>query len=620
MTFQPSEQLPNAHQNHLRTAAPLDFLDFFVGTGLKTSDAPALRDSAGYALTYRQLTDAIAGRARDLSSAGVGPGQLIRVSAARNSASVVELLAVLAVGAAFVALAPDAVPSPRIQEALGGAAMPPDAAYVMSTSGSTGEPKETVVTRTGLRHVFHALRKSPEIDFPSGLVWTQFHPLTFGYAMCEILGALSFGGEIVIVDREESLTCSGLCHTLISARAGGRRVAVCLTPSELSLLTTRIGESDVRAPEFVLLSGEPAYRGQLAEFFALPAANQSVVVNTYAATETAGQVTAHRVTENSVPELMAGYVGHPLPGVGVTLVASDGKTLRRSNSDTPGDIYVEGPMVAAGYLDAEQTAARFRPTETGGAAFRTGDIGQWAKDGGLRIVGRNGRRYKIAGRWVPLDFIERYILTSECVSDVAASIAEVCLDGATPLECLQIVAVPCDRSVAGAERIRRQVVASLAAPLTIRLILVDALPRNLNGKLSSEYISTATLNPPTMDVATAVCAVWVEILGAGVGQRTNLFESGVDSLGIVTAAARLTRALCRPVSAEFLLDHPRIELQISALTTPSRKVSDPPASTGAARRVSLPDRGAQRRNARRTLPVQPLANVKPSPHEEESPT
>ncbi|CAM5540030.1 hypothetical protein SCALM49S_07051 [Streptomyces californicus] len=132
----------------------------------------------------------------------------------------------------------------------------------MTTSGSTGAPKDTVVTRAGLRHVFGGLRDAPQLGFPQGLVWAQFHPLTFGYSMCEVLGALAFGGELGLVAREAPLTCAGIRDLVASARSGGRRTALCLTPSELSLLTARLREACVGVPEFVLLSGEPAHRGQ----------------------------------------------------------------------------------------------------------------------------------------------------------------------------------------------------------------------------------------------------------------------------------------------------------------------------------------------------------------------
>ncbi|MGW4359437.1 non-ribosomal peptide synthetase [Streptomyces californicus] len=588
------------------------------------ADAAALRGTDGSALSYRELADAITARAAELRSAGAGPGRLVRVDAERTPAAIVELLAVLAAGAAFVTLPAEAVPGPGVAEVLSGRGqLPADAAYVMTTSGSTGAPKDTVVTRAGLRHVFGGLRDAPQLGFPQGLVWAQFHPLTFGYSMCEVLGAFAFGGELALVAREVPLTCAGIRDLVASARSGGRRTALCLTPSELSLLTARLREVGVGVPEFVLLSGEAAHRGQLAEFLALPGGERSVVVNTYAATETAGQITADRVTAAEVPAVMGGYVGHPLPGVRVTLLTAEGAPVPPDDLGTTGEVHVHGAGVAAGYLDPGQTADRFvRVGPQREAAFRTGDLGRWAEGGGLRIVGRGGRRLKVAGRWVALESVERALLAGGCVDEVFAAPSEIRLEGADPQECLQVTAVPRDASGVTAERIRGQVVAALGAPLTVRLVLVDALPRTRNGKVDTR---TQAVAGPSAVVggglaAALVPSVWQEILGAGIPYTANLFEAGVDSLGVVTAAARLTRVFGRPVTPAFLLDHPRLDLQIAALSEGADSPKAGPASRGAARRAALAGRRDRRRAARGITAAPSDSPMPTQSHQEEEPT
>ncbi|MFK8850081.1 AMP-binding protein [Streptomyces sp. Ac-502] len=353
----------------------------------------ALRDASG-AVTYGELCERVRYRGTELRARGLGPGSLVPLSTERSVATIVELLALLAAEVAFVPLADGAGGGPGTRRILRGAAvLPPDAAYVMTTSGSTGAPKEPVVTRTGLRHVFGSLRTALAPHVPSGLRWTQFHPLTFGYTMCEVLGSLALGGELDIVPRERPLTCTALHDGLADDDAGQ---VLCLTPSELTLLTQRLQESGACAPTHVILSGEPAHRTQLADFFALPGAEHTYMVNTYAATETAGQVTVSRITAADVEAAMNGYVGHPLPGVEVTLRGPDGRTVPCADTAATGEIWVSGPTVAAGYLDAEQTAARFTaPSPDGGprpsapatsaAGGRTADCTSWdAEDAGSR--------------------------------------------------------------------------------------------------------------------------------------------------------------------------------------------------------------------------------------------
>ncbi len=524
----------------------------------------ALRDATG-PVTYGELYERIRRRSAELRARGIGPGSLMRLGTARVVDTITELLAVLAAEAAFVILADGAEAGPGTRRVLNGEAeLPPDAAYVMTTSGSTGVPKETVVTRAGLRHVFGSLLTVLSPHVPPGLHWTQFHPLTFGYAMCEILGSLALGGEMVVVPREQPLTCAALHDCLAGNKAGQ---VLCLTPSELTLLAQRLRESGGPAPTHVILSGEPAHRTQLADFFALSGAEHTYLVNTYAATETSGQVTVSQITRADVAEAMNGYVGHPLPGVEVTLRGPDGRAVVRADTTATGEIWVSGPTVAAGYLDAEQTAARFGPPGPGGTvAFRTNDVGRWRDDGGLYVVGRGGNTVKVAGRWVALDAVERELLAGGDVSEVSVVPDTLELEGAAPQECLTIVAVPAVREPHVAARVRRAAVAALGAPVTLRLQLCAALPRLHNGKVDLRSLPRPAAAALAHDVASVVRSVWEEILGAGVHADTNLFEAGVDSLGVVTAAVRLSRALGRTVTAAELLDAPRIQTQIARLS------------------------------------------------------
>ncbi|CAM5532814.1 non-ribosomal peptide synthetase [Streptomyces californicus] len=100
----------------------------------------------------------------------------------------------------------------------------------------------------------------------------------------------------------------------------------------------------------------------------------------------------------------------------------------------------------------------------------------------------------------------------------------------------------------------------------------------------------------------------------------NLFEAGVDFLGVVTAAARLTRVFGRPVTPAFLLDHPRLDLQIAALSESAERPKAGPASRGAARRAALAGRRDRRRAARGITAAPSDSPMPTQSHQEEEPT
>lgn len=514
-------------------------------------------------LTYAELHELVLEEVAALRRNGVEAGSLVPLHLAerRTVHSIVSLLGVLAAGAAFTPVRPDPVTRAIMADRsawpdhLSPLAAP---AYVLSTSGSTGPAKHAVVTREGLRAVFSGLHTRLRHTVPPQAVWTQLHPLTFGFSLCEVLGCLTFGGTLVLVEREEPVTFTALSRVL--TEQSGPHV-VCLTPSELAVL---LSAENAPLPSHLLLSGEPAHRAPLRELFRRTGQAPPVVVNTYAATETSGQVTADVVTADRLDAVLAGHVGRPIPGVEVVLLGPDDQPVPPGDTVTEGEIEVRGATVAAGYLDATAHGAKFaaRP------AFRTGDRGRWASDGGLVVTGRGERRVKLAGRWTALDGIERALTGDGLVAEAVAAVEEYTVDGEATAGRLLVAVVPAGTASAGtAAAVRRRVLELLDGPVTVRVVVHETINRTRHGKTD---LATVRRTPRAPDraagIADTVMGVWAELLGSGFSAGANLFESGVDSLGVVAAAARLTRAFGREISPSFLLDHPRISLQIEALT------------------------------------------------------
>lgn len=535
-------------------------------------------------LTYAALHDRVVQEAAVLRRDGLGPGSLVPLPVQeRTTATIVSLLAILAAGAAFTPV-PAGTDGDAVVRGIASdpSAWPrhlaPDAApaYVLTTSGSTGAAKHTVVTREGLRGVFGGLHARLRDLLPLGARWTQLHPLTFGYSICEVLGSLVFGGTLTLVEREEPVTLTALSRVLTDEP--GPHV-VCLTPSELSVL---ISAEHAPLPSHLLLSGEPAHRAPLRELFARAGTTPPVVVNTYAATETSGQVTTDLVTADRLDAVFAGHVGHPLPGVEVLLRGPDGGPVPDGDTATEGEIEVRGVTVSGGYLDDAAHRETFLAAGPE-RAFRTGDRGRWSADGGLVVTGRAERRVKLAGRWTALDEIERSLTEDGLAAEAVAAVEEYAVDGASAGRLLvAIVPAGADRAET-AVRVRRRVLRLLGGPVTVRTVLCEEIPRTTHGKTDLAALRQAP--QPTAagtGIAGTVMRVWGELLGAGFPSDANLFECGVDSLGVVAAAIRLTEALGRKVTPTFLFDHPRIALQIEALSAPShqgapaRPPADPP--------------------------------------------
>jgi AMP-binding enzyme/phosphopantetheine binding protein len=458
--------------------------------------------------------------------------------------------------------------------------VPAGAAYVMSTSGTTLRPQAAVVGRAGLTGVFGGLRRQFEGLLPRGARWTHAHELTFGFSMCEILGALTFGGEIAVVAGDSPFSADGW----LRAASGAGAVVACITPSELSVLCAK-PEPLVPAGThlYLILSGEAAHKAPLSRLFARTSPEWLTVINTYAATETSGQICADVITPATVRRTMAGYVGRPLPGVRVDL-------------EMDGEIVVSGPTIGPGYLDPERTAERFEE-RAGAVRFHTRDLGKWSDDGGLVVVGRASSAVKLGGRWVNLDELERTVAAIGSIRDAVCAVGTVRPPGTEPGEVLLVAVATAESNL---PLLRRELVRQLDLPVTVQLVVLDEVPRTPNGKTdraAAVAAAEAAVRPGPGgpgSVHEAVTAAWRTVLGAGVPPGWDLADQGIDSLGRVAVAATMAALLGRPIGVEFLLSNPTIADQIRALSgtgtvEPSERAAPSPGR---------PDISARRRLAR----------------------
>ncbi len=171
-----------------------------------------------------------------------------------------------------------------------------------------------------------------------------------------------------------------------------------------------------------------------------------------------------------------GYVGVPLEGVEVRLVADDGSDVEVCDDETIGEVAVRGPNVFSGYLN--------RPDATAEALrdgwFHTGDIGTRAPDGSWRIVGRRSTDLiKTGGYKVGAGEIEVALLEHPGVREAAVTSA--------PDDDLgeRIVAWVVPEGEPPGERELIDHVASELAPhkRPREVRFLDELPRNAMGKV-----------------------------------------------------------------------------------------------------------------------------------------
>lgn len=291
--------------------------------------------------------------------------------------------------------APKQVPSASHPEAL---------AYILYTSGSTGEPKGVMLSHANGRAFVDWATDEVGVKAKDRL--SSHAPFHFDLSTFDLFAAARAAATVVLVPRDLSIF-----PVMLARFIAEQEITVWYSvPSALTALVLR-GELDsARLPRLrtVIFAGEvfPAkYLQQLMEL--VPAARY---LNFFGPTETNVctwyEVPPHGPLDVDLP------IGTPLPCVDARIVAEDGTAAADGEL---GELVIGGPTVMHGYWNDPEKTAGSLSTEAGQRYYRTGDLVRRRSDGELLFAGRRDNQIKTRGYRVELGEIEAALNAIEVV-------------------------------------------------------------------------------------------------------------------------------------------------------------------------------------------------------------
>jgi amino acid adenylation domain-containing protein len=345
-------------------------------------------------------------------------------------------------------------------------------AYLLFTSGSTGEPKGVAITNANVCAYLDSV--CPIYGYGSEDCHSQTFELTFDLSVHDMMCAWTTGGSLAPIVGADLVS---------PARIVRREQITCwFSVPALGFILQRtraLKPGLLRSLRVSLFCGEPLPESLAEEW--QRAAPDSVVENLYGPTEATIAFTRHRWNSSVSPrQCRYGLVPIGTEFAGLRTAIANDHDLSLCG-EAKGELWLSGPQITSGYLDSpEETADKFceHVSILGVRWYRTGDIVERGTDGVLHFVGRLDDQIKFRGHRINLLEVEA------ALRDAAGTPLVVALaDPSQSHEVLGITGV-----VQGDPIQREAILQSLMAQLPDymiphRLVFVRQLPRNLVGKI-----------------------------------------------------------------------------------------------------------------------------------------
>lgn len=355
-----------------------------------------------------------------------------------------------------------------------------DLAYILYTSGSTGEPKGVMLThRNCLAFVKWAVEEYG-VDRDDRL--SSHAPFHFDLSTFDLYAAAMTGAPVHLVPKAVSMfpleVRRFIEHHEISVWYS--------VPSILTLLVERGGlaKDDLPSLRVLLFAGEVFPTKYLSQLMRL--LSHVTFANLYGPTETnvcTAYTLGHPPDEDDPPI----SIGRAISNVETFVVDENNEMVA---SGAVGELLVRGPTVMAGYWgDEQRTAERLVPSPVpshrGDPVYRTGDLVEEMPDGNYRFLGRRDNQIKSRGYRIELGEIEAAISKHPQVVEVA------------------VVAIPDDLvsnrlmgyAVTNGEVTAKDLLRFCAASVPTYMVpesltLSETLPKTSTGKIDRQALSS----------------------------------------------------------------------------------------------------------------------------------
>jgi non-ribosomal peptide synthetase component F/thioesterase domain-containing protein/acyl carrier protein len=455
-------------------------------------------------------------------------------------------------------------------------------AYILYTSGSTGQPKGVMQNHRNVLHFIRAYTNNLHVNAGDRL--TLLSSYCFDAAVMDIYGALLNGATLYPLDIKED-GFSGLCETLSeqgitiyhstptvyryfvneygrnpTVKEGAKNRNCALPhrphPSRAARLGTPGRASDLR---LVVLGGEEVTPSDV-ELYRKNFAADCLLVNGLGPTESTVSLQYFIDKQTAISGARV-PVGYPVDDTEVFLISRAGK-----RTEMYGEIAIKSEHVALGYWrNTAATSAAFSSNGSSASVYRTGDMGRRLADGSIVFTGRKDLQVKIRGVRVEPGEVESALAKLPGVRECAV-IATA--NGTSDRRLVAYVVAQSGWSM-DASDLRMSLKEKLPDYMVpSAFVVLDELALTSSGKLNRRALPAPEISDRKAELTGAaprtpteklLAEIWRDVLGVShIGIHENFFDLGGHSLLAVRLFAQVEKRFGRGWPLATLFQAPTI--------------------------------------------------------------
>ncbi|GAA0555789.1 non-ribosomal peptide synthetase [Chitinophaga japonensis] len=578
-----------------------DLVTLFEATVQRCAHQPALRCEAT-TLSYVQMNEQ-ANRLADclVKDYGIRPGDSVGIMVGRNEWMVAGVLGILKAGAAYVPVDPE-YPADRVNYIIADSGInvlvteteevdtlapvqhemkildlsgfkekeqqydkanrllkpgTDSLAYLVYTSGSTGNPKGVMIGHRELLGLWSSLGTAYRLD-RLGIRLLQVASLSFDVFFGDMLRSIFRGGVMVICPAAKRYDLPGLYELMQKERI----TMVESTPGLLLPLLDYIYEEgkDISFLEILNMGSDMLSVEDYRRAYERFAHTGIRIINSYGTTETTIDSSLYEGVGADLRPLGYVPIGRPLENSRIYVLD---RNLQYCGIGITGELCIGGAGVGRGYQGRpDLTAQRYleNPHAAGERLYRTGDLARWTPEGNVEFLGRGDNQVKIRGYRVELGEVESVLQSYNGVREAVVLAQET---GGTDRHLVSYIVWKDAADEEGLRTWMREKLPMYMHPAYY--VAMDRLPLTSNGKVDRrqlpvpEMAETGAYEAPRNEVEAALVKIWEEVLQRErIGIKDNFFDLGGHSLKGIRVLWRVRKDLGVDISFPDIFNYPRI--------------------------------------------------------------